>query len=312
MRHQCSNCFSEFSDEAPSSSPTARVFCVFCGKQLLAAPAASESALPFDADYAREETFALGVISGASAGFPDTLRQFRAHGAPRRSDSLSPVHTDPEEPPPALAAAPWRLSKFWTSLAVGFGVGACAALFFGDRDAPRAPVVAARPAAALPVAAPPVLSGCVASPTPVASAEPLSKPKPLVTPRLEKRFWLERARDAQHNYRLTDAEHFYRRALAQSPRDSEVLSGLGEIALLRGQREAAEARFHEALDASSDYVPARVALADLQWQAGRTEAARSQYRELVEQYADDLVPPYVNERLEGDACAPQCRDTAHP
>ena len=131
--------------------------------------------------------------------------------------------------------------------------------------------------------------------------------RPSVTPTLERRFWLDRARSSQRQYRLADAERFYRRALDQTPHDSEALAGLGELALLRGATDVADARFREALVANSSYVPAQVALADLQWQSGRAEDARHAYRQIVEQYSADLYPPYVAQRLEGDACVPQCQ-----
>ncbi len=271
--------------------------------------------MPFSADHAREEAFALGVIGAGASAFPDTLRQFRAHGAPRGTDSLSPVHTESEETPREPVASPWRPSRFWTSLAVGFGVGACAALLLEKSgDAPPPPAVHSTPAAALRSAAPPAsaLPGCAATPAPAVSPPPVTaetaETKAVVTPVLERRFWLAQARSAQHNYRLSDAERFYRRALAQAPRDSEALSGLGELELLRGEPTAASARFREALEANSDYVPARVALADLSWQAGRAEAAREAYRQLVEQYSADLLPAHVSQRLEAGACVPQCAE----
>lgn len=304
MKHRCASCQGEFSDEAPSSSPAARVFCVFCGKQL---PSADDS-VPFSADFPREEGFALGVIGTPSAGFPDTLRQFRAHGAAKsKTDSLRPVST--ELAPESERPRPRRLrpSPFWASLGVGFAVGAIAALLLGIRAPASAPRAAAPPptepvkAAAAPI----VLPACSA----VASAAPPAKvpPKPSVTPVLERRFWLERARGAQRQYRLEEAERFYRRVLAQAPRDSEALTGLGELALLSGSADVADARFREALDVNADYVPALVARADLSWQSGQTEAAREAYRSLVDHYSADLYPPYVTQRLSGDTCAPQCR-----
>jgi hypothetical protein len=319
MRHQCSNCFSEFSDDAPSSSPAKRVFCVFCGTQLEPPGPAGAIPIPFSIEHSHEDTSALGVIGGNRSGFPETLRQFRVGRGPHRSDSLSPVHGESEEQRPESIAAPWRTDRFWLSLAGGFGVGACVALLFSVREPSPASVLrsaAARPAAPVAPAAPTVtaarlaLPGCVASAAPVLAVAPVDEAKPPVTPVLEKRFWLERARSAQHHYRLAEAERFYRRVLLHAPRDSEALSGLGEVELLRGQRAAGEAHFHEALAANADYVPARVALADSYWQAGQAGAARDEYRKIVEQYSADLLPPHVSQRLESDACLPQCTDAS--
>ncbi len=312
MKHQCTSCFREFFDDDPSSTAEQRVFCVFCGTAVPQRDRPS-SAVPFSADFPREEAFALGVLGAAGSAFPDTLRQFRAHGAGAKpsTDSLMPVHTESEGA--EGAPAPWRLGKFWTSLAIGFAVGAVAAAVLGQRSEPAASAVAASPrvearAVAAPSAA---LTGCTAaSAAPAAPTAPSAVAvvsKPPVTPVLEKRFWLERARAAQHQYRLADAEQFYRRVLARAPRDSEALSGLGEVELLRGATGAADAHFREALDANEDYVPAQVALADSLWQTGRAEDARRAYRHIVEHYSTDSYPPYVNQRLESAACAPQCQ-----
>lgn len=288
MRHQCSTCLGEFFDDAPSSSPPQRVFCVFCGMRL---PPPRSS----------------GKSEGAA---PDTAPPSRAAGAPFGADSLMPVHDDAPGPGSQARAGARRLGRFWPSLAVGFGVGAGAAILFADRassTSTSAVAVSAPRRDPRPAAPAVVLSGCAApSASPPVAPLPAPESKPPVTPLLEKRFWLERARTAQRQYRLADAERFYRRALTQAPKDSEALAGLGELELLRGERAAADARFREALAANADYVPARVALADLHWQFGQAEDARREYRDIVEQYGAELFPPYVSQRLEGDACVPRC------
>jgi Tetratricopeptide repeat len=287
MRHQCSTCLGEFFDDTPSSSPPQRVFCVFCGMRL--PPPRS---------------------SGTSAA-PDAAPPSRAAGAPPGADSLMPVHDDEPGPGSQARGVARRLGRFWPSLAVGFGVGAVAAVLFAERaswTSTSAVAVSAPQRDPRPVAPAVALPGCAAPSATAALAPPLppSETKPTVTPVLEKRFWLERARSAQRQYRLSEAERFYRRALTQAPKDSEALAGLGELELLRGERAAADARFREALEANADYVPARVALADLHWQFGQAEDARREYRDIVEQYGAELFPPYVNQRLEGDACVPRC------
>jgi hypothetical protein len=271
------------------------------------------SAVPFSADFPRDQDFALGVIGTAASGFPDTLRQFRVQHAKPPSDSLMPLATDPEPlPEKTRARAAWRLRSFWMSLGVGFGIGALAALFVSLTPKTEAPPPrAATPAAALmaPVSpqsatlpAPmPSCTGSVAVTAP--SAASIKVPS---TPLLERRFWLERARAAQRVFHLADAERFYRRVLAQAPRDSEALAGLGEVELLRGTVSEADAHFHAALDANPDYVPALVAVADIRWQSGQAQAARDAYRQIVEQYSADSYPPYVVQRSEA-ACVPQCQ-----
>jgi len=321
MRHHCTSCSREFLDDAPSHTPLERVHCVFCGKRLYEAArllsSESEGAVPFSADFPRDNDFALGVIGATNSSFPDTLRQFRVTSASKHSgDSLAPVQSDTEGEPDRVAdAAPWQLRSFWTSLGVGFAVGAVAAVGAsawqtnGDQVAaasmPSAvvtPTPSSSPAASL------ALPGCTSTPSAsVASVKVAAVPKPVVTPVLERRFLLERARLLQRQYHLDDAERAYRQALHVAPHDSEALSGLGELALLRGTVGLADAHFREALAANADYVPARVALADLRWQAGNAEEARQAYREIVEQYAADAYPPYVVQRSVA-TCVPQCEE----
>jgi tetratricopeptide (TPR) repeat protein len=111
-----------------------------------------------------------------------------------------------------------------------------------------------------------------------------------------RRFLLARARSEQRRYKLAEAERLYRQVLAHAPQDSEALAGLGELELLRGTTDLARARFDQALAANADYVPAQIAVADLEWQAGHVDAARQAYREIVDHYAADLYPPYVTQR----------------
>lgn len=312
MRHQCTSCLREFFDEAPPASPPAHVYCVFCGTQLRLRTETRASAVPFSADFPRDEDFALGVIGAKPSGFPDTLRQFRIDGSKQSGDSLMPLagerDTTPGDP---TERALWRSGSFWTSLGVGFAVGALAALFVTlyrqpQPQAAHSVAVASppQPAAPLPAAPAMPLPTCAGS---AAAVAPISvPPKPAPSPALERSFWLARARAAQHAYRLADAERFYRRALAQAPRDSEALAGLGEVELLRGTLTAADAHFRQALEVNADYVPALVAVADIRWQSGQAEAAREAYRQIVEQYSADLYPAYVARRSEA-TCVPQCQ-----
>jgi hypothetical protein len=317
MRHECSHCSGEFFDDAPSGSPLARVFCVFCGTEL-DAPRAPErsSGVPFGPDVPRQEAAALGVIGRNGSEFPDTLRQFRASGTSgsARADSLSPVQTEPDDAGSTPDVPPWRRRKFWTSLAIGFAVGATAAALLGDRTtaAPpaSAPAMVARIESAKTAEAPPsAATGCpaVSAVPPPPSVAVVSANKPPVTPTLERRFWLERARAAQRDYRLADAERLYQRVLALSPRDSETLTGAGELQLLRGAPQAAESRFREALEANANYLPALVALADLHWLSGDADEARREYQSIVDRFSADAYPPYVNQRLSADSCVPQCK-----
>lgn len=264
--------------------------------------------LPFSNDYEREEAFALGVINGKSAGFPDTLRQFRIPGPAPRMDSLTPL-TQGSEPPGALPPPKARrFASLTVSLAVGFGVGVAIAF---AAVALRAPREVPQPAATAPVAPP------ASTPTPAAHPEPAprvvttpsasaqsapSAPKTslvtvaapaMATPEQDRRWLLELARSEQRRYRIAAAERLYRQILARAPQDSEALSGLGELDLLRGTVDLADEHFQAALSANANYIPALIAAADIRWQSGRAEEARQAYRDIVDHYSADLYPPYV-------------------
>jgi hypothetical protein len=299
------------------------VHCVFCGAAI---PQRRKrraedrvAAVPFSKDVEREEAFALGVIAAGTVGFPDTLRQFRVQPSDsRRNDTLMPVSqgadhaagdgVDDEAP------APWRRASFWASLAVGLVVGvtvASVATSLARRGrvsttAPR-PVAVATAPVAVPVPAPPLVAGCPAAEpatVPAVVNSKLALPK-AVSPVLDRRGLLDRARSRQREYRLTDAERLYRQVLARAPHDSEALAGLGEVDLLRGTTDQADAHFRQALQANADYIPALIAVADLHWEAGRGREAQQAYREIVERYDADLYPPYVAQRSTA-LVPPQC------
>jgi DNA-directed RNA polymerase subunit RPC12/RpoP len=309
MRHYCTTCASEFDDGAAELAVDDSVFCVFCGTRIFA-----RSVVPFSRDYAREEAFALGVINRTGPGFPDTLRQFRVPTPHAASDSLTPTTHSSPAPVVAARAPARRLSSLSASLAVGFGVGV--ALAFGavalrtpaetsragsPNRVPVALLAAPARSAAVPAVAPSILATPPAAPGPRATSLPVR----VVSAADERRWWLDRARAEQRQYHLDAAERSYRRVLTRAPHDSEALSGLGELELLRGALELADTRFKQALVANASYIPALVAAADIRWQSGRVEEARRAYREIVEQFEADSYPPYVAQRSAADA-TPAC------
>jgi tetratricopeptide (TPR) repeat protein len=191
------------------------------------------------------------------------------------------------------------------SLTVGFAVGvviAFAAVSLRTRsEGPSA-------AAPAPVSLPPPTSSHSVELQPAARAiatppaHPPSPPKASLAvtashaaPTLaqERRWLLDRARSEQRQYRIAAAERSYRQILAHAPQDSEALSGLGELDLLRGTVDLADQHFKAALDANSHYIPALIAAADIRWQSGRTEEARQAYQDIVDHYSADSYPPYV-------------------
>jgi hypothetical protein len=312
------------------------VHCVFCGAAI---PQHRKrraqdrvSAVPFSKDVEREEAFALGVIGAGRVGFPDTLRQFRVPSkSSRPSDTLMPVAHGPEpggDPTLDDTLPPlWRRGSFWASLTVGLVVGVTVAsvattLSRQGRAAavstpPRlgAPAKSASPAAPpADTAAPLAVPTCSAPPvTPAASAPIASFPRPpakaalptVANPMLERRFLVERARSRQREYRLADAERLYRQVLAGAPNDSEALAGLGEVEVLRGTTDLADAHFRQALRVNADYIPALIAVADIQWESCRGREAQQGYREIVDRYDAELYPPYVAQRSTA-LVTPQC------
>lgn len=318
MKHRCRECLHEFSDDGGPLPYRDRVHCVLCGAAIPLPRAQVRTTLPpFSSEAAREADFALGVLSAAGNGFPDTLRQFRVRQAARPraasgGDSLAPLAGEEEVPAAPAGRRPWYGVAFWASLGLGFGVGALLAYAIANSSRPTAAKPTAAVAAAATPAEPSAAPERAAMPRAAVSLAPASPPLAVVAsvaasspapprkldPMAERRFALERARTEQRHYRLVEAERLYRQVLARSPGDSEALAGLGELELLRGTTDLAAQRFQDALSANSNYVPARIAVADLQWQAGHVEAARQQYREIVQSYSVDLYPPYVAQRSE--------------
>jgi hypothetical protein len=271
--------------------------------------------LPFSTDYEREEAFALGVINGKSSGFRDTLRQFRIADVAPRPDSLTPL-AQRSEPPGALPhAPPRRFASLAVSLTVGFAVGVVIAFVAISLRAPSHAATAAAPTPT-PMTTPATVptTAALPPPTPAPTAEPDSAPRTVATPTLHpprpakgplaaaravptpeqnRRWLLDHARSEQRQYRITAAERLYRQILARSPQDSEALSGLGELELLRGTVDLADQHFQAALDANAHYIPALIAAADIRWQSGRIEEARQAYLHIVDHYSADSYPPYV-------------------
>ena len=272
--------------------------------------------LPFSPDYEREEAFALGVINGKSSGFRDTLRQFRVPDFTPQPDSLTPLAQGSEPPSAVPPAPPRRFASLTLSLSVGFAVGVVIAFAAISLRGPSATSTAAAPSAlATPTPTPPTTTTvALPTPTPAHTAEPDSEPRAVAPPTLEpprpskaplaaapavvtpeqnRRWLLDVARSEQRRYRIAAAERLYRQILVRAPEDSEALSGLGELELLRGTVDLADQHFQAALDANSHYIPALIAAADIRWQSGRTEEARQAYLNIVNHYSADSYPPYV-------------------
>jgi hypothetical protein len=86
------------------------------------------------------------------------------------------------------------------------------------------------------------------------------------------------------------------RAVAAARCDSERLSERAASLWVAHDLLRAEATYAEARACNPQYLPARLALADLAWEAGRKAAAHAEYHLLVERYPAQLLPPRVAER----------------
>ena len=134
MKHQCTACWREFSDDSGEPPRSERVHCVFCGARIPQRGPTTRirNAVPFSKDVPREEAFALGVIGGGGTSYPDTLRQFRVRPAePGPNDTLIPIlqaaDGGVEQDSPEPLRAPWQAGSFWLSLTVGLAVGVAVA-----------------------------------------------------------------------------------------------------------------------------------------------------------------------------------------
>ena len=338
MRHQCTACRREFFDDS-GGPESERIYCVFCGVPIALprSKRAPRGGLPFS-DERRIEGAALGIIKANDSGFPDTLRQFaiprrqtqlslRKPSLPpsvvavKRGDTLMPVAQEEfgggsGQPVSGGTAHPLRRrAAFSLALLAGFAGGVVIALGAAEYAGAREPALAGAPppTVAKPIPAPePARMPVPASPAPACNGPvpaPSASPAALKTANaaLDRSWLLERARFHQRAYRLDEAERAYRRVLALAPRDSEALAGLGELELLRGTLDQADQRFQQALQANANYLPAKVAVADIRWQAGRAEEARDAYRDIVERYSAESYPPYVAQRS-ASANFPDCDD----
>ncbi|HYJ10394.1 MAG TPA: tetratricopeptide repeat protein, partial [Polyangiaceae bacterium] len=316
-----------------------RIYCVFCGVPI-ALPKSKRvprGGLPFSNER-RIEGSALGIIKAHDSGFPDTLRQFavprRQTQLPLRKPSLPPsvvaakrgdtfMPVAQEEPGNAsghpasggIAQSLRRHVAFLLALLGGFTGGVVIALGAAEYARAREPAPAGAPPLAVAKPAPPPEPA--QTPVPASAAPACAAPVPVpiasvavpqtANTALDRSWLLERARFHQRAYRLGEAERAYRRVLALAPRDSEALAGLGELELLRGTLDQADQRFQQALQANANYLPAKVAVADIRWQAGRAEEARNAYRDIVEHYSAEAYPPYVAQRS-ASASFPDCDD----
>jgi predicted Zn finger-like uncharacterized protein len=79
------------------------------------------------------------------------------------------------------------------------------------------------------------------------------------------------------------AEALFRSVLAQHPKNTEALSGLGDVAKARRDPATAGQMYEQALRDNPTYIPAMIAQADHKWDNGDRKGAIALYRRVLEQ-----------------------------
>ena len=100
------------------------------------------------------------------------------------------------------------------------------------------------------------------------------------------RLRLRRAVEALSRNELTRAEQFFRSVLAERPRDTEALTGLGDVARRHGNTANAISYYQRVLANNGQYLPALSALADMKLKTGDRTSAAALYRRIVEQVGE--------------------------
>jgi len=86
--------------------------------------------------------------------------------------------------------------------------------------------------------------------------------------------------------------------------DCEALAERAEQRLGARDVAGAQSLYQRALAENPRYLPARIAIADIEWSEGRTERARRAYGSLLEQFAPELLPARVETRARTTAAEP--------
>ncbi|MDX2051945.1 MAG: hypothetical protein SFV15_06090 [Polyangiaceae bacterium] len=94
------------------------------------------------------------------------------------------------------------------------------------------------------------------------------------------------------------ARRLYHAVLARDASNCRALAGLGTLAQLAQSWKAAESYFLAANEANTRCLAAQLGLADLDWERGRVEQAKTRYREIEQSYTRDQYPDRVNTRAQ--------------
>ncbi len=100
------------------------------------------------------------------------------------------------------------------------------------------------------------------------------------------RLRLRRAVESLNRSELTRAEQLFRSVLAERPKDTEALTGLGDVARRHGNTANAISYYERVLSGNGQYLPALSALADVKWKSGDRAGAATLYRRIVDQVGE--------------------------
>ncbi len=100
------------------------------------------------------------------------------------------------------------------------------------------------------------------------------------------RLRLRRAVESLARNELTRSEQLFRSVLAERPKDTEALTGLGDIARRHGNTAGAISYYERVLANNGQYLPALSALADMKLKSGDRAGAAAMYRRVVDQVGD--------------------------
>lgn len=210
--------------------------------------------------------------------------------------SLPPAPEKSFAPPaPSPSRQGLRFGRIAFAIAsLGFAAG-----FFFTRPA-EVPAPAIEPAEVVSVPAVSIAPAAAATPVPAETVAPVESAAPAPSapaePAVKAPATLADANWMLNQNQLARAEQIYQSILANGGSDHEALTGLGKVALRRGQDNDAIAFFERALARQPQYFPARLGIADALWNSGKKDSAKARYAALREGYADNMIPPRVVER----------------
>jgi tetratricopeptide (TPR) repeat protein len=151
------------------------------------------------------------------------------------------------------------------------------------------------------ITAPPPLAAAStsvpAAPTnPTVATAPPTPPAPGTMASTGSDTTFQAAADAVRRGEYDRAERIYQGIVAMHPRDSQALSGMGDVRRLHNDPWGAIDAYQRAIEINPSYLPALVGLADTQWARGDRDGATRSYKKIVDRFPETMVPAYVSQR----------------